>query len=107
MYVVSNLVSQHHLVTIARTIILDVYAFLGTFPSHLSSKESRMSLNGGFHHSELSYLHGRIILWENHYRIFPYLSSSGLGEREEEDSEALMKANYSLRNTTSRETLDR
>lgn len=85
--------SQHHLVTISRNIILDVYAFWATFPSHLSSKESRMSLMEDS--TILSYLHGKLILWANHYKVFQYLSFSGLGEREKEDSETFIRANYS------------
>lgn len=33
--------------------------------------------------------------WANHYKVFQYLSFSGLGEREKEDSETFMRANYS------------
>lgn len=32
----------------------------------------------------MNYLHGRIFLWENLYRIVQYSSSSGLGERGEQ-----------------------
>lgn len=92
-----KLVLQHHLVTIAK--FSDCVCIFGSFSEWSFLQRKQIDSYGGFHHSERIYLHGRIFLWENLYRIVQYSSSSGSGEKEA-NSEAFIKSSCSPRNTT-------